>query len=190
MTCLVSTRKQCGDTVTLFHEVSPYWWGAKGLLLQHEEDVSIAIQQEPWRVLLVEDNPADARIIELSLRQIPLPVQLMRVEDGETALAVLRRQPPYVEVPRPGLILLDLHLPKTNGFAVLEEIYADAQLRTIPVVVCLGSPLDKGRLERYQLPADCIFTKGYDPDGLLRVLMHCPKAACKELLMRCRSCSL
>ena len=136
-------------------------------------------QQEPLRLLLVEDNPADAHIIEISLREIPLATQLIRMEDGETALAFLRRNPPYTDAPRPDLILLDLHLPKTNGFEVLDEVYGDPQLQTIPVVVCLGSTLDAELLDRYSIPADCVFTKGYDPERLLYVLTRCPNVTNK-----------
>lgn len=129
---------------------------------------------ESLRILLVEDNPADARIIEVSLQELPLRTQLVVVEDGEAALAFLRRQAPYTDMPRPDLILLDLHLPRKNGFEVLDEIYSDLQLRTIPVVVCLGSALELERLDRYALPADCVLTKGYDPERLLHVLTRCP----------------
>jgi len=134
---------------------------------------------EPLRILLVEDNAADARIIEISLQEIPLQTQLTVVDDGDDALAFLRRRPPYVDAPRPDLILLDLHLPRKNGFEVLDEISGDAHLRMIPVVVCLGSALEAERLDRYALPADCVFTKGYDPEGLLRVLTRCPSVTNK-----------
>lgn len=134
------------------------------------------IKPESLRILLVEDNAADARIIQETLREIPLPTQLDMVEDGEAALAFLRRYASHADAPRPDLILLDLHLPRKNGFEVLDEIYGDPELRMIPVVVCLGSILDAAQLERYKLPADCVFTKGYDPDRLLHVLTRCPGA--------------
>jgi CheY-like chemotaxis protein len=139
----------------------------------------ITMQQEPMHLLLVEDNVADVRLLELSLQAMPLVTRLAWVQDGEAALAYLRRREPYADVSRPDLILLDLHLPKTSGFEVLDEIHRDPQLRTIPVVVCLGSTLDKERLDRYALPADCIFTKSYDPEGLLRILTRCPNVATK-----------
>ena len=100
------------------------------------------------RILLVEDNAADVRIIQETLREMPFPTQLDMVEDGEAALAFLRRHAPHGNAPRPDLILLDLHLPRKNGFEVLDEIHGDPELRTIPVVVCLGSMLDAAQLER------------------------------------------
>lgn len=132
---------------------------------------------ESMRILLIEDNAADARIIQETLREMPFPTQLDMVEDGEAALAFLRRYAPHGDAPRPDLILLDLHLPRKNGFEVLDEIHGDPELRTIPVVVCLGNALDIEQLERYKLPADCVFTKGYDPDRLLQVLTRCLGAA-------------
>jgi two-component system, chemotaxis family, response regulator Rcp1 len=134
-----------------------------------------ATQREPLDLLLIEDNVADARIIEICLQEIPLATQLVRMPDGDAALAYLRRLAPYTNAPRPDVILLDLHLPKTDGFEVLDEISKDPQLQSIPVVVCLGSLLDEERLKRYALPADCIFHKSYNPEGLLRVLTRCPK---------------
>ncbi len=131
---------------------------------------------ESRRILLVEDNTADARIMQETLREMPFPTQLDMVEDGEAALAFLRRYAPHGDAPRPDLILLDLQLPRKNGFEVLDEIYGDPELRTIPVVVCLGSILDAAQLDQYKLPTDCVFTKGYDPNRLLHVLTHCPGA--------------
>ena len=135
-----------------------------------------ATKPESLRILLVEDNTADVRIIQETLREMPFPTQLDIVEDGEAALAFLRRYTPHVDALRPDLILLDLHLPRKNGFEVLDEICGDPELRMIPVVVCLGSMLDAAQLERFKLPADCVFTKGYDPDRLLHVLTRCPDA--------------
>jgi len=141
--------------------------------------MTITPSHEPLQILLVEDNLADARIIEISLQALPLRTQLTVVEDGEAALAFLRKHVPYTDMPRPDVILLDLHLPRKNGCEVLDEIYNDPQLRMIPVVVCIGSTLEAERLDRYALPVDCVFTKGYDPERLLRVLTRCPNVTGK-----------
>ena len=132
------------------------------------------IPQEPLAVLLVEDNPADARIIAISLQELPLKTHLTLVHDGEDALTFLRRQAPYTDAPRPDIMLLDLHMPRKNGFEVLDEVYADPHLREIPVVVCLGSAFDADLIARFPLAPDCIFAKGYDPERLLQVLTRCP----------------
>jgi len=140
---------------------------------------------EPIHILLVEDNPADVRLTEEILREVKLPAYLTVVNHGEDALAFLRRQGQYTRAPRPDFIFLDLHLPGKNGYEVLAEIHSDPTLRTIPVAVCLGSEAEKHRLERYQLPVDCFFIKGFDPQQFLRVLTHC-RAATNDASSTCR----
>lgn len=130
---------------------------------------------QPLRIFLVEDSDADARIMEETLREMPFPTHLDRVENGEAVLTFLRQSAPYENALQPGLILLDLHLPGKNGFEVINEIRGDSALRSIPVVVCLSSVLDVPQLDPYQFPPDCIFTKGYDPDRLLHILTRCPE---------------
>jgi two-component system response regulator len=125
------------------------------------------------RLLLVEDNGADVRLMRENLKAVDLPTHLDVVSDGDDALCFLRRQAPYVDAARPDFILLDLHLPRKDGFAVLLELEQDPRLREIPVVVCLGSGLDTERVKEYHLPADCLFIKGYDPDALQRILTNC-----------------
>lgn len=134
-----------------------------------------AITPQSLRILLVEDSDADTRIIQETLREMPFPTQLDRVENGEAALIFLRQGAPHENALRPDLILLDLHLPGKNGFEVIAELRGDSVLCSIPVVVCLSSILDVHQLEPYQLPSDCVFTKGYDPDRLLHILTRCPE---------------
>lgn len=135
-----------------------------------------ALTPQPLRILLVEDSDADARIIQETLREMPFSTQLDRVENGEAALNFLRRDTPHENAPQPDLILLDLHLPGKNGFEVIAELRGDSVLCSIPVVVCLSSVLDVHQLDAYQLPSDCVFKKGYDPDRLLHILTRCPSA--------------
>ena len=85
-------------------------------------------------VLLVEDNPGDARLAQEAWREGDVPCQLHHVTDGVEALAYLRRKSGFEEATRPDLILLDLNLPRKNGPEVLAEIKADLSLRRIPVV--------------------------------------------------------
>ncbi len=88
-------------------------------------------------ILLVEDNPDDADWTEETLSRIP-GTRVNVVEDGVAALAFLRREDEYVTKVRPHLILLDMRLPKKNGWEVLEEIERDLGLQPIPVVVMTG----------------------------------------------------
>jgi chemotaxis family two-component system response regulator Rcp1 len=86
-------------------------------------------------LLSVEDSDAEYYIIQLAVQELKIPVQLCRVADGEQALWFLQRAHGYEVAPRPDLILLDLNLPKKDGFEILAEIRASASLRSIPVVV-------------------------------------------------------
>ena len=86
-------------------------------------------------VLLVEDNPADARLTALAMEEAGLPGTLATVGDGERALDYLFRRPPYSDAPRPDLVLLDLNMPRIAGFEALAQIKADARIASIPILV-------------------------------------------------------
>ena len=73
-------------------------------------------------ILVVDDNEDDVLLLEESLRGQPAVNVLHAVHDGEEAMAYLRREGPYAAAPRPGLVLLDINMPKKNGFEVLCEI--------------------------------------------------------------------
>jgi two-component system, chemotaxis family, response regulator Rcp1 len=110
-------------------------------------------------ILLVEDSLGAVRLMEEALKESQEPIHLSVVRDGEEALAFLRREDDYANALRPDLILLDLNLPKKDGFEVLTEIRQDAQLKDIPVIVMTSSanPLDVRRA--YDLYANCCLTK-------------------------------
>jgi CheY-like chemotaxis protein len=84
---------------------------------------------KPIEILLVEDNPGDVGLAREALEDCKLHNRLHVVDDGEKAMAFLRRQDPYTEVPRPDLILLDLNLPRKDGREVLAEIKTDEDLK-------------------------------------------------------------
>ena len=86
-------------------------------------------------ILLIEDNPGDARLLEEAFVECGLDHRLAVVTDGVEAMRYLRREKPYPRGFRPDLILLDLNLPRKDGREVLMEIKTDAALRRIPVVV-------------------------------------------------------
>lgn len=117
----------------------------------------------PIRVLLVEDNPGDAELTKETLEEGKLLVELSVVIDGTQAMAHLQQQPPYENVPRPDLMLLDLNLPKMSGIEVLAEMKKHAALRLIPVVVLTSSDAELDVVTSYQLGAACYITK---PVGL------------------------
>jgi two-component system, chemotaxis family, response regulator Rcp1 len=98
-------------------------------------------------VLLVEDNPADAGLVEEAFKDRRLRCDLHVAEDGAIALQFLRRVGRYIDAPRPDLVLLDLNLPKKDGREVLQEIKDDTGLRNIPVIVLTSSD-DEGDVHR------------------------------------------
>ena len=125
------------------------------------------------QILLVEDNPGDVRLMREALRNGDAGKRLDAVEDGEEALAYLRRQPPYGSAPKPDLIFLDLNLPKKDGREVLSEIKQDESLRRIPVVVLTTSEAERDILRVYDLHANCYVKKPTDLDEYMEVIRAC-----------------
>ena len=113
-------------------------------------------------VLLVEDDPGDVLMTQEAFELHKIRNNLHVVSDGVQALAFLRREGAYASAPRPGLVLLDLNLPKKDGREVLAEIKADESLRTIPVVVLTTSEAEEDILRSYDLHANAYVTKPVD----------------------------
>jgi len=109
---------------------------------------------EPVDVLLVEDNPADARIIREALTISRIPHRLHVVEDGEQAIDFVRGQGAYANAPRPDLMLIDLNIPGINGHEVIAQLRADLPARRFPIVVLTGSKLEKDMERSFALHAD------------------------------------
>lgn len=124
----------------------------------------------PVEILLVEDNPSDVLLTRETLRDTKLYNRLHIVEDGEQALAFLRREPPFTDVPRPDLILLDLNLPNIDGRELLGLIKQDRELQLIPVVILTTSEADEDILSSYRLHANCYITKPVDLDEFSKVV--------------------
>ena len=121
-------------------------------------------------ILLVEDNPADARLTREVFEGGRLSTHLNVVSDGEQALAFLRREGIYESAPRPKLVLLDLNLPRKDGREVLEELKADKQLCRIPVIVLTTSAAQTDIMRAYELQANCFITKPLDLDEYFAVV--------------------
>jgi len=116
----------------------------------------------PVEILLVEDNPADVRLMVETLKEEKICNNLNVVVDGEEALKYLRKQGKYSAAIQPDLILLDLNLPKIDGREVLKEIKTDDRLKTIPVVILTVSKAEEDILKTYKLHANCYITKPVD----------------------------
>jgi CheY-like chemotaxis protein len=113
----------------------------------------------PVEILLVEDNPADVRLTREALRRGRVANTLHVVDDGDKALAFLRREGEYADAPRPGLVLLDLNLPGLDGRDVLAEVKADPSLRRVPVIVLTTSSAERDIAASYDLGANCFVSK-------------------------------
>ena len=119
---------------------------------------------------MIEDDPGDIYLTEEAFKDAKVRNNLNVVEDGVEAMAFLRREGKYADVPRPDLILLDLNLPKKDGREVLAEIKADEDLKYIPVVVLTTSEAEEDILSAYGLHANCYITKPVDLDQFMRVM--------------------
>jgi len=121
-------------------------------------------------ILLVEDNPGDARLTIEAMRETKMRNRMHVVEDGVEAMAFLRRQGRYGEAPRPDLILLDLNLPRKDGREVLAEVKADPALKRIPVVILTTSRAEEDVLRAYELHANCYVTKPVDLAQFMKIV--------------------
>jgi len=125
---------------------------------------------KPIEILLVEDNTGDADLARDALENGKLNNRLHVVNDGEKAMAFLKNKPPYTDVPRPDLILLDLNLPRKDGREVLADIKSDNDLKRIPVVILTTSSAEEDILKTYNLHANCFITKPIDLNQFLHVV--------------------
>jgi chemotaxis family two-component system response regulator Rcp1 len=121
-------------------------------------------------ILLVEDNPGDARLILEALKEAQARSRLSHVVNGVEAIDFLRRAGGHSQASRPDLILLDLNLPRKDGREVLAEIKADSTLRRIPVIVLTTSLAEDDIHRAYDLNANCYVAKPVDLDQFIRVV--------------------
>jgi two-component system, chemotaxis family, response regulator Rcp1 len=121
-------------------------------------------------ILVVEDNVADARLVEEAIRDQQSFHQLSFVTDGRAAMAFVRQQEPYAGVRRTDLILLDLNLPHKDGREVLAECKADPALRHIPVIIWTSTQADAEVRRLYELGAAAYCVKPFDLDDYLSLI--------------------
>ena len=112
-------------------------------------------------ILLVEDNPNDADLVMRALKASQPATSVLLATDGSAALDCLHRRGPFESLHHgpPAIILLDLKMPKVDGLEVLEEIKADARLKTIPVVVFTSSREEQDVARSYELGANAYVVK-------------------------------
>jgi CheY-like chemotaxis protein len=121
-------------------------------------------------VLLIEDDPGDVLMTKEAFEHYQIRNNLYVVGDGEQAMHFLRKTGDYAEVPTPGLILLDLNLPRRNGLEVLAELKADHDLLSIPVVVLTTSQAQEDILRSYALHANAYISKPVDFEKFVGVI--------------------
>ena len=124
----------------------------------------------PIEILLIEDSPSDANLIQISFKQAKIANNLRWVEDGETALDYLLQQGDYTNSPRPDLIVLDLNLPGMDGQEVLTSVKSHPTLKRIPVIVLTTSEDEEDILKSYELNANCYITKPIDIQQFMRMV--------------------
>lgn len=123
-------------------------------------------------VLLVEDNPGDARLAREALRESKLHLNLAIAKDGVEALDVLHRRGVYEDAKTPDLILLDLNLPRKNGREVLADIKMTPGLKRVPVVVLTSSKAEQDVLASYDLHANCYIQKPLDLEKFIEIVQQ------------------
>jgi chemotaxis family two-component system response regulator Rcp1 len=116
----------------------------------------------PIQILLVEDNPGDARLTLEALKDGEVQNRLYIVNSGMEAIAFLRRRGKYADAPNPDFILLDLNMPLMSGSQLLAEVKQDSALKHIPVAILTGSQSAEDITKAYNLHADCFVTKPID----------------------------
>ena len=121
-------------------------------------------------VLLVEDDDGDVLMTREAFEHHKIRNKLHVVQDGEEALEFLHREGRYADAPKPGLILLDLNLPRRDGREVLAELKADPELRVIPVVVLTTSEAEEDIIRSYSLHANAYVSKPVDFDRFIDVI--------------------
>lgn len=123
-------------------------------------------------ILMADDDDDDFLLTKKALAESKLANTLVRVGDGEELLDYLYRRGAYETAPaeRPGMILLDLNMPRKDGREALKEIKADPDLRDIPVVIFTTSKAEEDVYRSYQLGSNSFITKPVTFDKLVRVI--------------------
>jgi CheY-like chemotaxis protein len=128
--------------------------------------------QQNYAILLVEDNPDDVLITRRALLKGMVKNTLYVVGDGEKAIKFLRKEDEYQKSPTPTLILLDLKMPKLDGFQVLKEIKSDDKLKSIPVIVLTTSDRDKDVEDAYRLGCNSYIVKPVSFESFIKTVIE------------------
>jgi CheY-like chemotaxis protein len=127
---------------------------------------------QPVEILLVEDNEDDAVILQEVFADMKLATLIHVVRDGEEALAYLQRQGKYKVVRMPEIVLLDINMPKKNGFEVLEAMKQDPRLQSLPVIMLTTSHREEDIVRSYATGACSYIHKLVDLDQFRHLIMQ------------------
>lgn len=129
-------------------------------------------KKEVITILMADDDDDDYLLTKKALKESKLANTLTRVKDGEELIDYLKKRGEYKDdtSPRPGMILLDLNMPRKDGREALKEIKADESLRDIPVVIFTTSKAEEDIYRSYQLGSNSFITKPVTFDKLVRVI--------------------
>ena len=128
---------------------------------------------ERFEILIIENDPAAARLTKEAFREAGIREGVRSVPDGDEALALLRREAAFADAPLPDIIFLDLHLPRKSGLEVLAELKGSSRLKATPVVVISGSDDPREIREAYELHANCYIRKPNDLHEFLKFIAVC-----------------
>ena len=122
------------------------------------------------KVLIVEDNLADVKLIEEAFKSSGLKSEIYFAKDGVEAIEFLYNEGKFIDAPKPDLIILDLNLPRKNGKEVLEQIKKDPNLLQIPVVILTMSPKEEDFEDCYNMYANGYLIKPLDYDTFEKMI--------------------
>lgn len=117
------------------------------------------MSEEKIRILLADDNDDDILMIQKAFKNAKVLNGLNVVKDGEEAMAYLRREGKYKDALRPGLLLLDINMPKKDGWTVLKEVKADPELKSLPVIILTTSKQEEDVARSYAAGACSFISK-------------------------------
>ena len=129
--------------------------------------MNIYHRSRPAEILLVEDSPADVRLVIEALKECSIPHHLTAIGNGWEALRFLRREGPYTAAPRPDLVVLDLNLPGLNGRELLTTIRQDPVLQHLVVIMLTSSAAPQDVYALYRMSVNCFVTKPLDLERFL-----------------------
>lgn len=130
------------------------------------------VKREAITILMADDDDDDFLLTKKALAESKLANTLVRVEDGEELMDYLKQRGKYknTEVLRPGMILLDLNMPRKDGRETLKEIKSDPELKDIPVIIFTTSKAEEDIFRSYQLGSNSFITKPVTFEKLVRVI--------------------